>query len=320
MENAAQARPPGEQFTETHADPHTDVGTADDDQRAPRTAQRDARRTAAEGAVLEQAKGVLAAWYGIDPDTAFDRLVTLSQHRNVTVDDLAAEIVGSLPESSRRAQRGLVPLPEPPDWSRRAVIEQAKGVLAAWYGLDPGPAARRLVTLAEHRNLPLHELAAQILAEGAGHATPARTMGAPAPTPSPWLYRLVDGLVDAAMVLVPVHTETAGGADDVPPVAHDLIIEHVNDLVEDPYGRPAHSLVGRRLASAFPGMVPLGLHDAYLDAVNLERAYRVDRQVWVEKAGTTVRTGVVRLHAVPICGRLVVTWRRQSPADDDTTD
>jgi hypothetical protein len=307
MEHAAQVDPTAEPLTGGETVQTGRHGTND----APPA------KDAAGRAVVEQAKGVLAAWYGTDPDTAFDQLVTLSQHRNVTVRELATEVVGGLPEASRRAQRGHAPVPEPPDWARRAVIEQAKGVLAAWYGLDPGPAARRLVTLSQHRNLPLDELAAQILAEGAGHATPARTVGAPAPTPSPWLYRLVDALVDAAMVLVPVYTEDTG--DGTQRVARDLIIEHVNDLVNDPYGRPADSLVGRRVAATFPAIVPAGIYDAYLDAVNLDRAYRVDRQVWAEKTGSTIRSGVLRLHAVPLCGRLVVTWRQytEEPPDAD---
>ena len=45
--------------------------------------------------VIEQAKGVLMAREGVDPDGAFARLKQLSQHRNVKLRDIAAAIVDS---------------------------------------------------------------------------------------------------------------------------------------------------------------------------------------------------------------------------------
>jgi GAF domain-containing protein len=46
-------------------------------------------------AVIEQAKGVLMARQGIDPDVAFTSLKTLSQHRNVKLRTIAEETVAS---------------------------------------------------------------------------------------------------------------------------------------------------------------------------------------------------------------------------------
>ena len=46
-------------------------------------------------AVIEQAKGILAARHGIDPDAAFDRLRGESQRRNVRLAELAAALVAA---------------------------------------------------------------------------------------------------------------------------------------------------------------------------------------------------------------------------------
>jgi AmiR/NasT family two-component response regulator len=44
-------------------------------------------------ATIEQAKGVVMAAMGIDPDAAFEILVTQSQHENRKLRDVATEIV-----------------------------------------------------------------------------------------------------------------------------------------------------------------------------------------------------------------------------------
>ncbi|MBB4136247.1 ANTAR domain-containing protein [Gordonia humi] len=60
-------------------------------------------------AVIEQAKGMLMAVYGIPPDRAFDVLLWLSQTRNVPVHAISDSIVGTaisgtwIPSTARRA-------------------------------------------------------------------------------------------------------------------------------------------------------------------------------------------------------------------------
>jgi GAF domain-containing protein len=44
-------------------------------------------------AQIDQAKGVLMATLGVSPDDAFKRLVSASQHRNVKVRDIAAQLL-----------------------------------------------------------------------------------------------------------------------------------------------------------------------------------------------------------------------------------
>ena len=58
--------------------------------RAERDGLREAMRSRAK---IEQAKGILAARHGIDPDGAFDRLRVESQRRNVRLAELAATLV-----------------------------------------------------------------------------------------------------------------------------------------------------------------------------------------------------------------------------------
>jgi AmiR/NasT family two-component response regulator len=78
-----------------------------DDLRAERDglrAERDGLRAELDGlreamrnrAVIEQAKGVLAARHGIDPDAAFDRLRGESQRCNVRLAELAAAVVADV--------------------------------------------------------------------------------------------------------------------------------------------------------------------------------------------------------------------------------
>ncbi len=60
-------------------------------------AERDGLREAMRNrAVIEQAKGILAARHGIDPDAAFDRLRGESQRRNVRLAELAAALVADV--------------------------------------------------------------------------------------------------------------------------------------------------------------------------------------------------------------------------------
>jgi hypothetical protein len=51
------------------------------------------RRAMASRAVIEQAVGLLAGVYGVDPETAFDHLVRLSQHHNIKLRGMAAVLV-----------------------------------------------------------------------------------------------------------------------------------------------------------------------------------------------------------------------------------
>ncbi|MEV0458493.1 SpoIIE family protein phosphatase [Catellatospora methionotrophica] len=54
--------------------------------------------------LIEQAKGLLAERYGCDPETAFGRLSAMSQQKNVSVVDLAADLVGATVPDTPEAQ------------------------------------------------------------------------------------------------------------------------------------------------------------------------------------------------------------------------
>ena len=53
-------------------------------------------------AVIEQAKGVLIAAYGVSADDAFTLLVQRSQDANIKVKDIAAQLVDALSEGSAK--------------------------------------------------------------------------------------------------------------------------------------------------------------------------------------------------------------------------
>jgi AmiR/NasT family two-component response regulator len=64
--------------------------------------------------VIEQAKGVLIAQAGCQPDEAFDILRRASQRTNVKVRDLAAEIVRRASQGGSRPRAGGSREPQPP--------------------------------------------------------------------------------------------------------------------------------------------------------------------------------------------------------------
>lgn len=83
-------------------------------------------------AVIEQAKGVLTGWLGVEPDEAFRHLVRVSQHSNRPLSHAAAAVV------ARAAARDVdgAAFPDLPDDDR------------LFEGLDPGELLERLATAA----------------------------------------------------------------------------------------------------------------------------------------------------------------------------
>jgi len=65
------------------------AGTLD----AARTTADEFARAMQSRSEIEQAKGIIMAATGCDPDTAFDTLVRQSQHENRKLREIAAELV-----------------------------------------------------------------------------------------------------------------------------------------------------------------------------------------------------------------------------------
>ncbi|GAB4051722.1 SpoIIE family protein phosphatase [Catellatospora paridis] len=85
--------------------------------------------------LIEQAKGLLAERFGCDPESAFERLSAMSQQRNISVVDLAADLVGATVPDTAEAQ-------DPPTAPAAALDlpGQATPGLRTIVGLDDDPA------------------------------------------------------------------------------------------------------------------------------------------------------------------------------------
>ncbi|GAA1380108.1 SpoIIE family protein phosphatase [Catellatospora chokoriensis] len=85
--------------------------------------------------LIEQAKGLLAERFGSDPESAFARLSAMSQQRNVSVVDLAADLVGATVPDTAEAQDPPTAAAAPLDLPGRATPG-----LRTIVGLDDDPA------------------------------------------------------------------------------------------------------------------------------------------------------------------------------------
>jgi len=126
--------------------------------------------------------------------------------------------------------------------------------------------------------------------DGSGHATGST------------LADLVDGLIDPAMVLRPVH----GGDGAVA----DFTIEHVNERFVDPAGRPQSSIVGLTLLEAYPVAARDG---RLLDIV--EHVYASGEPYASEQAVLDTAVGEIAVSAQTAIGlsrfeqAVVLSWR-----------
>jgi anti-anti-sigma factor len=176
----------------------------------------------------------------------------------------------------------------------RGMIEQAKGVLIERHGWDATRAFRQLVTMSQRTNTKLTELATLVVQDAALHR-------ATSPTDEAWAYRLIDLLVNPAMVLAPIRDDRG--------LLTDFRIQHANPTTTDLVGRTADQIVGHRLRRLYPGLELSGAFAAFVRVLETGDSYLPAEQAWIERVGDQIRTGKVRMHAAPFLDGVLVTWQ-----------
>jgi hypothetical protein len=177
--------------------------------------------------------------------------------------------------------------------SRRAVIDQAVGVLVAWYGSEPDAAFTELRHLSQHGNLPVVDVARRLVAD-------ARSTAATAEHPGVAYHRLV------VLVLTPTTLLRAVRENGR---VIDFVIEHANPVTVDLDGRAPQQIIGRRLARLYPGSVESGLLDVYRQVLATGEPYTAPLTPYVERTSSGRVRGVLRLHALRLdADHVVATW------------
>ncbi|GAA4237780.1 hypothetical protein GCM10022254_50990 [Actinomadura meridiana] len=221
----------------------------------------------------------------------------------------------------------------------RAVLSEARVVLARRLGVPPGEALQHLIWLARDLDMELIEAASLLVKDENGGPVGAVAAGRGAPTAEEATAERQAVLSEAEDILRRVTAEdTAGDAEILAalpddPVARavldgaldscahlvpvrqpdgalvDLLFADLNDVARDMFGRGREELTGWRLLQTDPGAVLSGLFDDYVrvlaDGTTLERS---------SFPYTTAQRGLSRssrmsVRCVPVPTGLCVTWR-----------
>ncbi|MFD0687372.1 SpoIIE family protein phosphatase [Actinomadura fibrosa] len=230
----------------------------------------------------------------------------------------------------------------------RAVLAEARVVLARRLGVPPGEALQHLIWLARDLDLDLAAAAALVVGgrdRVAGGAVADEAVSGRRPPRAAGAEDRRTVVSEAQDVLRRVTAEnTAGDAEilaEVPedPVAQaildaaldgaaqlvpvrgeegkvvDFLYAGVNDVACDLFGRGAEELTGQRLLQTDPGAVLSGLFDAYVEV--LESGTRMERP---SIDYTTAQSGLSRstrmsVRCVQVPTGVCVTWRYHSEED-----
>ncbi|GAA0227575.1 ANTAR domain-containing protein [Cryptosporangium japonicum] len=180
--------------------------------------------------------------------------------------------------------------------SRRAVIEQAKGVFMERYGVDDEGAFARLVSLSQSTNVKLVQIAADVVARsGIGGADNGRAH---------WIDRALDAFGEPALVLSPVPTERGAVAD--------FQVDHANRSVLRWLGRPRDRVVRSAVSELFPAASGTLLVNACRRTLATGTAVGGP---WLPGEDDGEKRGV-RLHAARIATVVLVTWQRATGESD----
>ncbi|GAA3397314.1 ANTAR domain-containing protein [Cryptosporangium minutisporangium] len=186
--------------------------------------------------------------------------------------------------------------------SRRAVIEQAKGVFMERYGVDDEGAFTRLVTLSQSTNVKLVQVAADVVARS-GVAGSENGRGN-------WIDRALDGFGEPALVFSPVPTERGAVAD--------FQVDHANRAAVRWTGRPRDRLLRATASSLYPGSAASLLVSACRRALATGTLVTAPWPAADDEDGSDAASArSVRMRALRISTVVLVTWQTLATANSD---
>ncbi|WP_433324427.1 SpoIIE family protein phosphatase [Spirillospora sp. CA-294931] len=224
----------------------------------------------------------------------------------------------------------------------RAILAEARVVLAGRLGVPPGEALQHLIWLARDLDVELDEAAALVVAGAQEDGTSETRVRAPRPAPAPEtapeaadapevLRRMADAdTADDAKILAGLDDDPAARAvlyASLDAAAHlvpvrgdggrivDFLYARLNAQAHDLFGRGPAELTGERLLRSDPGSALTGLFAEYVEV--LEKGIPYEREPF---AYTTAQDGVSRrtrmsVRCVPVPTGVCVTWRYHHEED-----
>ncbi|RFS81222.1 hypothetical protein D0T12_33150 [Actinomadura spongiicola] len=219
----------------------------------------------------------------------------------------------------------------------RAVLAEARVVLARRLGVAPGEALQHLIWLARDLDMELVEAASLLVKGGSAGSVGAVAAGRRAPRAEGTTERQTV-LSEAEDVLRRVTAEDTAGDEEIlaglpddpvaravldgaldssahlVPVRHDgevadFLFADLNEVARDIFGRGREELTGRRLLRTDPGAVLSGLFDAYVEVLETGRgSERPSFQYTTAQRGLS-RSSRMSVRCVPVPTGVCVTWR-----------
>nr|BFE36182.1 hypothetical protein GCM10010200_084330 [Actinomadura rugatobispora] len=206
----------------------------------------------------------------------------------------------------------------------RAVIAEARVVLAARLGVQPGEALQQLIWLARDLDLEMEEAAALVIGArregGEGEPLPPPTVmplveaGRAAEADlaadegrlaevedDPAARAVLDASIDAAVHLVPVR--------GVEGTVLDFLYAGANEFTKDLFGRGVAELMGKRLLRMDPGSALLGLFTSYVETLETGKVFKRGPFEFSTAQEGVTRTSRMSVHCVQVPTGICVSWR-----------
>ncbi len=221
----------------------------------------------------------------------------------------------------------------------RAVLSEARVVLARRLGVPPGEALQHLIWLARDLDIDLAEAAALLVKDGGGGPVGAVIADRRAPRAEggaaerqavlseaedvlrrvtaedtsgdaevlagagddPVARALLDGTLDSCTHLVPVRGPDGAVAD--------FLYADLSDAARDMFGRGREELTGRRLLRTDPGAVLSGLFDGYVEVLETGAPLERDSIMYSTAQRGLSRSSRMSVRCVRVPTGVCVTWR-----------